>query len=321
MPIPKPRKDELRDKFIKRCMSNDLMNDEYPDNKQRMAVCSTQWRNRNKEIMMNTIYKYFTIDKGEFDEKDFTVTATASKEVIDRDGDLIKVDGIELKNWKKNPVIMLFHNYHDFPVGVGVGKKAWVDGKDLKVKFKFLIDDNDKAFQAARLWKAGALKGLSVGFTPDYNEIDYPEQKGAKQQPRRIFKKVELLEVSVVPIPANQDALMASVSKSLDNGEIDMEDFDILKNIVKESPEVKVVEKVVDNKELDTKTKELEQKVIDLELKVKEHELEQELKGYEVEDDYLSEIFGTYGATGDNKSADGDHTDVKEDYLDILIGE
>ena len=245
---------------------------------------------------MANIYKYFTVDKGEFDEKDFTVTATASKEVIDRDGDLIKVDGINLKNWKKNPVIMLFHNYSDFPVGVGVGKKAWVDGKELKIKFKFLIDDNDKAFQAARLWKAGALKGLSVGFQPDYNEIEYPEQKGTKVQPNRIFKKIELLEVSVVPIPANQDALMASVSKSLDEGEIDMEDFDILKDIIKSAPN----KEEVDSEELEA----LKQKVKALEL---------QLEGNEEEDIYES-IFKEYGLT---TKADKENrlNDLVEDLL------
>lgn len=49
MPIPKPKKNEEKDKFIDRCMSNDTMNEEYPDSKQRYAVCMSQWENKDKE--------------------------------------------------------------------------------------------------------------------------------------------------------------------------------------------------------------------------------------------------------------------------------
>jgi hypothetical protein len=42
MPIPKPKKSEDRNKFISRCMGDSTMNKDYPDNKQRIAVCLGQ---------------------------------------------------------------------------------------------------------------------------------------------------------------------------------------------------------------------------------------------------------------------------------------
>lgn len=48
MPIPKPKKDEKEQDFISRCMGDDVMNKEYPDQKQRAAVCYTTWRNKDK---------------------------------------------------------------------------------------------------------------------------------------------------------------------------------------------------------------------------------------------------------------------------------
>jgi len=39
MPIPKPTPTEDVDKFIDRCMSDENMNTDYPDQKQRYAVC------------------------------------------------------------------------------------------------------------------------------------------------------------------------------------------------------------------------------------------------------------------------------------------
>ena len=41
MPIPKRRDDEDRDDFMLRCMSDSIMNSEYPDKGQRFAVCQT----------------------------------------------------------------------------------------------------------------------------------------------------------------------------------------------------------------------------------------------------------------------------------------
>jgi len=42
MPLPNRNKDENKDKFVSRCMSNDTMKKEYPDEKQRVAVCINQ---------------------------------------------------------------------------------------------------------------------------------------------------------------------------------------------------------------------------------------------------------------------------------------
>lgn len=42
MPIPKPESGETQDDFISRCMANDTMVNEYPENDQRYAVCIDQ---------------------------------------------------------------------------------------------------------------------------------------------------------------------------------------------------------------------------------------------------------------------------------------
>ena len=56
MPLPKPKPGESQIEFISRCSANPTMNEEYPDTKQRVAVCYTQWRRRKKEVNeMSTI--------------------------------------------------------------------------------------------------------------------------------------------------------------------------------------------------------------------------------------------------------------------------
>lgn len=47
MPLPKPREDEEKSEFIPRCMRE--LSEEFPDSKQRAAVCYSQWRKSEEE--------------------------------------------------------------------------------------------------------------------------------------------------------------------------------------------------------------------------------------------------------------------------------
>lgn len=49
MPLPTPNKGEKESDFISRCVSSKVMKTEYPNKKQRLAVCYTQWRRKNKK--------------------------------------------------------------------------------------------------------------------------------------------------------------------------------------------------------------------------------------------------------------------------------
>ena len=55
MPIPKPRKGEKKDKFISRCISNPTMVKDFPDQKQRTAVCFDSFRTNEGNIMSNMV--------------------------------------------------------------------------------------------------------------------------------------------------------------------------------------------------------------------------------------------------------------------------
>ena len=58
MPLVKPNKNEQREDFMSRCMSDDKTTSEYPATDQRLAVCSSQYENRKKEeYSMNDIEK------------------------------------------------------------------------------------------------------------------------------------------------------------------------------------------------------------------------------------------------------------------------
>jgi hypothetical protein len=50
MPIPKPNQNEDKTKFVARCMGNETMKKEYPDSKQRVAICLGQTRKSKSGI-------------------------------------------------------------------------------------------------------------------------------------------------------------------------------------------------------------------------------------------------------------------------------
>ena len=56
MPIPDKHTDEDKQKFISRCMSDEVMKKEYPDTKQRVAICISQTKkDKSKSDLLNDV--------------------------------------------------------------------------------------------------------------------------------------------------------------------------------------------------------------------------------------------------------------------------
>jgi HK97 family phage prohead protease len=132
--------------------------------------------------------------------EDGTFEAVISGIKTDRYGDSINPSGWNLKNYKKNPVLLWAHN-HDIPT-VGRALKIWVEDKVLKIKGEFA--PTPFAQELKMLAEQGFLKAFSVGFAP----IDYKyNDKGVD------FISQELLETSFVNVPAYAEALMRGVKE------------------------------------------------------------------------------------------------------------
>jgi hypothetical protein len=58
MPLPKPRTDEEKDKFLERAMGDSIMVSDYPDNKQRYAVANSLWEKHIKEKAKNSEFLF-----------------------------------------------------------------------------------------------------------------------------------------------------------------------------------------------------------------------------------------------------------------------
>ena len=48
MPLPKPKKNEQQSEFVSKCMGDEMMNTDFPEQKQRAAVCYSQFKRKAK---------------------------------------------------------------------------------------------------------------------------------------------------------------------------------------------------------------------------------------------------------------------------------
>ena len=144
---------------------------------------------------------------------DLTYEFVASTEDIDRDGEVIEVAGWDLKNFKKNPVITFAHDYRSLPIGKS--PKVWVSDGKLRNHVEFPAEGvYPFADTVRRLVEGGFLRTESVGFKPAPDSVVEEDGDGVKT-PRRRYTKQELLEIAIVPVPSNPNALIEAKTKGI----------------------------------------------------------------------------------------------------------
>jgi phage head maturation protease len=132
----------------------------------------------------------------------------ASSETVDRYNTIIKAAGWDLAAYNRNGVVLFGHDSRALPIGKGVAR---VEGTQLILDVDFFDEStNPVAEQSLRILDAGVM-GVSVGFRALEAIENNSRLTGDKWkdmfEPPLDFLRSELLEVSVVPIPANPDAL------------------------------------------------------------------------------------------------------------------
>lgn len=129
----------------------------------------------------------------------------ASTNDVDRSNDVIPTSVWEagIKNYLKNPIILAQHD-HDDPIGRMVEHK--IDGKGLWIKARI-----SAAAEIFSLVKDEVVTAFSVGFRiidAEYNAV----------AELFVVKELELVEISVVSVPCNQNTLF-SLSKAFSDAD------------------------------------------------------------------------------------------------------
>ena len=98
---------------------------------------------------------------------------------------------------------------HDSSAPIGVWTDMFEDEKGLKVKGRIVLE-SERGREAHALLKAGALRGLSIGFVS--KEWSYDQKTDI-----RTLTSVDLWEVSLVTFPENTKAGIESVKCAIDD--------------------------------------------------------------------------------------------------------
>lgn len=172
---------------------------------------------------MELIRKYYPAHLKEVDKAERAEVSIISSITEDRDKEIVWPKGMIKKNYERNPVVLFGHDYRSFPVGVNL----WLKAGDQNIIGKSRYTFHEVANTIWGLYLDEIPLGKSIGFLP-YDTIEkYDDEEGLisfmddhditynpKDLPERIFTKWELLEYSVVPVPANPDCVTLMVGKT-----------------------------------------------------------------------------------------------------------
>lgn len=215
MPIPIPLAGENRQTFINRCMES--MVNEYPDNDQRMAVCSVSWRDNHKSMDNSIKFKSISNCEIKAEGNDFIIEGYASVfGVRDSDNDIVERGAFAKTIGEMGSRISLCYQHDLYNP---IGKITELNEDEYGLKFSSRISDAEPGLK--QKIKEGILKEFSIG----YSVVKYEQENVEGQRAIYHLKELKLWEISLVTLAANQYATLSGI-KSLFGIDSIEEEFD-----------------------------------------------------------------------------------------------
>lgn len=138
----------------------------------------------------------------------------------DRMGDIVITRGIDVKNFQKNPVALFAHQSRAFPIGnwKNITKVLHDAPPHLDGDLQLLPagGPSREVDQVAWAIEHGALRAASVGFIPNWDAIEMLLDDSGDWSGGLIFHESELVETSIVPVPAHPSALAKAYNSARD---------------------------------------------------------------------------------------------------------
>ncbi len=159
---------------------------------------------------MNTSKRTLECSLRAVDEDTRTATFVAATETpVDtwRGREYLRISGVDLARYQKNPVLLDAHDRYTSDSVIGRGAVR-IEGDELLVDATFA--DTERANVVWQLVRGGFLRAVSVGFSywrKDTKELDDGENDGAFTGPGVVINKWQLYEISTVPVGADENAL------------------------------------------------------------------------------------------------------------------
>lgn len=146
---------------------------------------------------MNKAFGAFEIKSIDEDKRTFTGIASTPNQ--DQAKDIMVPSGAKFSL----PMPLLFHHDHKSPIGQVTHAKVTEKGIEVEIYLPKIEEDGalkrriDEAYQSL---KHNLIKGLSVGFLPNWDDAEMIKGGGIK------FNDWEFYELSLVTIPCNRES-------------------------------------------------------------------------------------------------------------------
>jgi HK97 family phage prohead protease len=134
-----------------------------------------------------------------------------SNGAVDRERDTVAIAGWDLDNYLRNPVVLWGHDASRLPIGRAFDVAIEDDALKASVEFIPAMIPEGGAFADSvyRLACLGFIGATSVGFRPVKWDYTNDKDRGADDWfPGIDFAEQELVEFSIVTVPANPEALI-----------------------------------------------------------------------------------------------------------------
>jgi len=115
--------------------------------------------------------------------------------LIDRDNESVALSLLNLDNYKKNPILVYNHDWGDV-----AGKVTLIEKRPEGLYVEAEVHKFTGREQVFEAVGAGIIKTFSIGFVP--KAFNYIEATDTLE-----ISEAELVELSLAPVPSNQDAL------------------------------------------------------------------------------------------------------------------
>jgi len=221
MPLPEPNDDESKDEFMERCMGDDLMVDEYPDNKQRYAVCNSIWEQEQKagrapvahtrkedtEMEQDIERRLFDVFEmrvmnGDGEEQKPIITGHAA--VFDKLSESLfgfreKIaPGTFLKSIERDDIRALFNHDMNYVFGRNRSRTLRLEEDKKGLYIEIEPPDTGWARDVEESIRRGDISQMSFGFETIKDEWHHEQGK----ESIRTLLEVKLFDISIVTFPA-----------------------------------------------------------------------------------------------------------------------
>jgi len=196
--------------------------------------------------------KFIDLDFKDFNvenEEEYIVEAIISTKGVDREGEVVLPEGCNYTEFLKTGTVLFDHDQSK-PIAKTLSIRK--NSEYITAKFQFSATDSFSQ-KIYNLIKEGIIKATSIGFIPTKRrKATEKDKKDFGDNCQVVTTQYNLLEFSIVAVPANSEALVLSVKSLLANKKIEENDIKLIFpqiNIKEEEYKIPITIKKITKKE------------------------------------------------------------------------